>query len=54
MQTNQWNDLKTLGYTGHIKGLKQADFIGKSKNYFIQKIKENPQLAVPDIFDEQP
>ena len=35
MENNQWNDLKTLGYTGHIKGLKQADFIGKSKNYFI-------------------
>jgi hypothetical protein len=44
MKENNFNDLKTLGYTGHVQGLNQPDFIGKSKNYFIQQMKENPQL----------
>lgn len=45
MNKNQFNEKRTLGYTGHVRGLNQTDFIGKSKNYFIQKMNENPSLA---------
>lgn len=35
MKGSQFSDVKTLGYTGHIQGINQTDFIGKSKNYFL-------------------